>query len=81
MSQPQDRPNLGSSYRTPGWVKVFGIIALIVVLLLVVGMLTGRLGPAGGHGPQLHMPSSNVNETAGDADNPIMPTEQVEQQP
>ena len=36
---------------TPRWVKVFGIIALIVVLALVVLMFTR--GP-GGHGPARH---------------------------
>jgi hypothetical protein len=33
---------------TPRWVKVFGIIALVVVLLFVILMFTR--GP-GGHGP------------------------------
>jgi hypothetical protein len=35
---------------TPRWVKVFGIIALIVVLLVVVMLIVGR----GGHGPGRH---------------------------
>ena len=34
---------------TPRWVKLFGIAALVVVLLVVVRMLIG-----GGHGPGLH---------------------------
>jgi hypothetical protein len=38
---------------TPRWVKVFGIIALALVLALVIGLLTGRGGP-GGHGPGRH---------------------------
>ena len=33
---------------TPRWVKMFGIIAAIVILLFVVFMLTG------GHGPSRH---------------------------
>ena len=37
---------------TPRWVKVFGIVALIVVLLFVVLMFT-----RGPHGPRRHMPS------------------------
>jgi hypothetical protein len=38
---------------TPRWVKVFGIIALVVVLLFVILALTK--GPGGrGHGPDLH---------------------------
>jgi ABC-type transporter Mla subunit MlaD len=35
---------------TPRWVKVFGIIALVVVVLLVVMIIAGR----GGHGPGRH---------------------------
>jgi hypothetical protein len=35
---------------TPRWVKVFGIIALIVAVLLVVMLIAGR----GGHGPGRH---------------------------
>jgi hypothetical protein len=38
----------------PRWVKVFGIIALVVVLLFVIVLFTR--GP-GGHGPSRHMPS------------------------
>ncbi len=38
---------------TPRWVKVFGILALVVVLLLVILLLTR--GP-GGHGPGRHAP-------------------------
>jgi hypothetical protein len=36
---------------TPRWVKVAGIIALVVVVLFVVIMITGR---GGGHGPGRH---------------------------
>jgi len=38
----------------PRWVKVFGIIAIVVVLLLVVLKLTGH------HGPGRHMRSGDV---------------------
>ena len=41
------------THTTPRWVKVFGVIALVLVLLLVIGLLTGRVGP-GGHGPGRH---------------------------
>lgn len=34
----------------PRWVKVFGIIALVLVVLVVVMLVTGR----GGHGPGRH---------------------------
>jgi hypothetical protein len=40
---------------TPRWVKVSGIIALVVVLLVVVGMLIG-----GEHGPGRHTPFGNA---------------------
>jgi hypothetical protein len=35
--------------RTPRWVKVFGAVAALVVLLVAVMLLTG-------HGPGRHMP-------------------------
>ena len=60
---PESRPdaNLDSNaYSTPRWVKVFGAIALVVVLLFVVLMLIR--GP-GGHGPGRHMPSSDAGQT------------------
>jgi hypothetical protein len=42
----------GAPPRTPRWLKVFGIIALALVLLFVLLHLTGR--GLGGHLP--HMP-------------------------
>lgn len=49
---------------TPRWVKVFGIIALVVILLFVILLLT-----RGSHGPGRHMrgdtsyaPSAGVTE-------------------
>lgn len=36
---------------TPGWVKVLGLIAVIVVLLIGFILVTGLGGP---HGPQRH---------------------------
>jgi hypothetical protein len=36
---------------TPRWVKVFGVVALVVLLLFVVLLLTGR---GGDHGPGRH---------------------------
>jgi hypothetical protein len=35
---------------TPRWVKVFGAVALVVLLLLVILLLAGRPG----HGPGRH---------------------------
>lgn len=37
---------------TPLWVKVFGIIGLVLVLLMLIALLTG-------HGPGRHMPSGH----------------------
>jgi hypothetical protein len=44
------RPDHGSPPSTPPWVKVFGVIALVLVLLFVILHLTGRgFGDHGGH--------------------------------
>ena len=48
------RPDPGSLAGTPRWVKVFGVIALLVVALLVVLVLAGK---GGEHGPTRHGPS------------------------
>jgi hypothetical protein len=40
---------------TPRWVKVFAIIALVVVLLFVISLLAGVR-----HGPGLHTPSGHA---------------------
>lgn len=41
---------------TPRWVKVFGIIVIILVLFVVIMMITGN------HGPGRHMPSDNTRD-------------------
>jgi hypothetical protein len=51
------RPDRGSPPSTPRWVKVFVIIALVLVLLFVVLMFTGI---GGEHGPGRHMPSGDA---------------------
>jgi len=43
--------DLGSATNTPLWVKVFGVVVVLLILMLGV-MLLG-----GGHGPGAHMPS------------------------
>lgn len=35
---------------TPRWVKIFGVVVVLFLILLVVGFLLG------GHGPGLHSP-------------------------
>jgi len=49
MSQTHERPDREAPPRTPRWVKVFGIIAIILVLLFVILHLTGN-GFSGLHG-------------------------------
>ena len=54
-------PDRGSSTAYPGtprWVKVSGIIVLVLVLL-VVGM---TFAGGGGHGPGRHMPSGAAGD-------------------
>jgi hypothetical protein len=49
----------GSTASTPRWVKVFGIVTLIVIVLFVVLLLIG--GP---HNPGRHTGASNGAQTA-----------------
>ncbi len=56
MSQTHVDPDGGSTTGTPGWVKVFGIIVIVLVLLFVVVQFTGR----GSHGPGRHIPSGDT---------------------
>jgi len=54
MPQTHVVPDRGSITSTPGWVKVFGIIVIVLVLLFVILHLTGRgLGDPGGHTPPI----------------------------
>jgi hypothetical protein len=57
MSQTHVEPDRGSNANTPRWVKVFGIITLVLVLLVVVVMFTGV---GGEHGPGRHIPSGSA---------------------
>ena len=38
---------------TPRWLKVFAIVAVILLLVIAIGLATGLGGP-GGHGPGRH---------------------------
>ena len=52
----ESEPNAG----TPRWVKVFGLIALVAVVLFVVVMLVG----GGEHGPGRHTPGGGSDTPA-----------------
>jgi hypothetical protein len=47
-------------YSTPRWVKIVGIIALVLALLVGIMLLTGA---GGNHGPGRHMPSGGAGDT------------------
>jgi hypothetical protein len=59
MSQTSMQTDHESTYRTPHWVKLFGIIGLVVLLLIAVVLATG-LG--GEHGPGRHLPAVSVTQ-------------------
>jgi len=61
MSQTHSRTDSDSANRTPRWVKLFGIVALILILLL------GILHFSSGHGPGSHL-------TSGEMGGATMPT-------
>jgi len=46
----------------PRWVKVFGIIAIVIVLLFLILMFTR--GPGGRHGPGRHFSSGDTRATS-----------------
>lgn len=52
MSQTHIKPNHESPPNTPRWVKAFGIIALVALLLVVINFISGIGGP---HGPGRHI--------------------------
>jgi hypothetical protein len=49
-------PDRGAPPGTPRWVKVFGIVALVVALLVIIVMLIG----GGDHGPWRHPPGGEA---------------------
>lgn len=56
MAEPSPEPTPGM----PRWVKVFGIVAAVVVLALVIVFIAS----GGEHGPGRHVPGNNGDETA-----------------
>jgi hypothetical protein len=59
MSQPHVKPEHESTLSTPPgmprWVKMLGIITLILILLVGIMLLTGE------HGPGRHAPSADAS--------------------
>ena len=60
MSQTNGRPTGDQPPGTPRWVKVFGIVALVLLLLMAIAFITG-LG--GEHGPGRHLPLRDTGDT------------------
>ena len=52
MSQTHTKPDRGWTYSTPRWVKVFGIIFIVLVALFLTLHLTGT--SLGGIDPPMH---------------------------
>ncbi len=81
MSQPRvepDRETITSTPpKTPRWVKVSGII--VIVLILLVGVMT-LTGAGGEHNPGRHIPPASVTESS-DAGGHTPPIEHGTQQP
>ena len=50
-------PSPASTAGTPRWVKVFGVIVIVLVLLVAVLLLTGV---GGLHGPARHIPTGDA---------------------
>lgn len=58
MSQTHVKPDRRSTASTPRWVKVFGIITIVLTLLFVILIITGGLD---GHGPRHHGDSRYIS--------------------
>lgn len=59
------RPTEDQPPSTPRWVKVSGIIAIVLILLFVIINLTGI---GGNHGPSRHMPGAKQIEQEAPGD-------------
>lgn len=75
MSQTHDGTDYGSPPGIPRWVKVFGIIALALAVLVGIMLLSG-----GEHSPDRHLPPASITQS-GDAGGHTPPVEHITQQP
>jgi hypothetical protein len=57
---PADPTDDNAETATPRWVKVFGAIAVVLVVAVIVLLIAGR---GGGHGPSRHAPASDAGQT------------------
>lgn len=64
VSKTKTKPDHQSPPGMPRWVKVLGIVALVLILLLVILMLVAD--PDGGHGPSRHLPSGGAGDIPSD---------------
>jgi hypothetical protein len=76
MSPDTSKTDLQPTYKTPRWVKVIGIVALGLILLVGIMLLSGE------HGPGRHMPSNNTESATSPASTTEdrMPTMELEEQ-
>lgn len=56
MSQTHGEADITTSYRTPRWVKVFGIVVIVLIVVFVVAQIIS----GGNHEPSQHLPSHNA---------------------
>ena len=57
MSENEVQTKREANYKTPSWVKVFGVVTLVLIILTAILMLTGE------HGPGRHFPSVEATTT------------------
>ena len=60
MKQNHLGPDRASTTGTPRWVKLLGIVVLVLILVVGIMLLTGV---GGNHGPGRHMPSGAAGAT------------------
>ncbi len=57
MADPNGNPITRGRPATPRWVKVLGLVGLLLIVLIVIAILTGA---GGDHGPGRHAESGDV---------------------